>query len=119
MFPKRPLIPSNDPPEAHKNPCNPPDFKWHFIDQINISGQFSPSSKRFLSVREWPENGLAKVRSIRSEINLSHTFISYNYLILNNISIIIECTYQVFENHRHINQQFPFEMCNTPLGQIG
>jgi hypothetical protein len=46
--------------------------------------------------RKRPGNGLAKSRSIRAEIKLALPPIFYNYLILNNISTLIECTYYPF-----------------------
>jgi hypothetical protein len=68
-------------------PSKPKDFEWYLIDQIIISCKFSPSSKRFLSVREWPGNGLAKTRPIRSEIKSSPMPIGYNYLNIIDISL--------------------------------
>jgi hypothetical protein len=93
---KRPTIPLNDPPDAPKKLCDSPDFKWYLIDQINIYGKNLPSPKRFLMVREWPENGLTQARSIRSEIISATMTIGHNQLIINDISTLIESTYKYF-----------------------
>jgi hypothetical protein len=94
LFPKSPSIPLNDPPNVPKNHCNLADFKWYLINPRIISGKFSPSSKRFLWVRERRRDGSEKVLSIRSEINSSPIPIDHNYLIINDISILIESTYK-------------------------
>ena len=89
----RPTIPLNDPPDAPKYSA------IHLISndtkssQRNFSGEFCPFLKRFLMGIKRPGNGLAKNRSIRSEINSFPKPIGHNYLNINDIFTLIECTY--------------------------
>jgi hypothetical protein len=105
----RPMISLNDPPDALKKLCDSPDFKWYLIDRINNSGIFWPSPKRFQMEKKRPGNGLAKDRSIRSEIKSSPLLVGYNYLNFIDIFTIIESTYY-YSTVGCLNQKLRFEL---------